>query len=276
MTEHAIRKVDDKRVADFIGLNDHKLRRKREQPGEDMAGFFIGEGVAVIERAIQAGHSLLTLIINERFNLSRFGNLPTEIDILRCGGEVLEAISGRPDLKDPIGSFRRPVETSLSSVIDNSEIVLLTESVHNPTNMGMIMRNAAAFGVDAVCVDSSSCDPLYRRAVRVSMGQVFAVPHVRVNTIPETLKILEEKGFQTVALTPDGKADELQLVLQRETGPIALIVGSEGPGLSTETLAAAQQNARIPMMENVDSLNVATAVAVALYAANNCRRNRYG
>lgn len=276
MTEHAIRKVDNKRVTDFIGLNDHKLRQKRERPGEDMAGFFIGEGVTVIERAMQAGHALLILIINEQFDLSRFGNLPADVEILRCGREVLEAISGRPDLKDPIGSFRRPVETSLSSVIDNSKTLLLTESVQNPTNMGMIMRNAAAFGVDAVCVDSSSCDPLYRRAVRVSMGQVFTVPHVRVNTIPETLEILEEKKFQTVALTPDKAADELQIVLQRETGPIALIVGSEGSGLSQEILDATQQHARIPMMDNVDSLNVATAVAVALYAVNNCRRSRYG
>ena len=108
------------------------------------------------------------------------------------------------------------------------------------------------------------------------MGQVFTVPHVRVNTIPETLEILEEKKFQTVALTPDKAADELQIVLQRETGPIALIVGSEGSGLSQEILDATQQHARIPMMDNVDSLNVATAVAVALYAVNNCRRSRYG
>jgi len=276
MIEYIIRKVNNERVADFIGLNDHKLRQRREESGGDMSGFFIGEGVTVIERAIESGHALLTLIVNEQFKLSRFRNLPDDLEVLRCGGEVLEAISGRPDLKDPIGSFRRPVISNLTSVIEGAEILLLTESVHNPTNMGMIMRNAAAFGVDVVCVDSSSCDPLYRRAVRVSMGQVFSVPHVRVDTIPETLDFLQAHGFLTVALTPNGKADELRSVLQRNAGPIALIVGSEGPGLSAETLDSTQEKARIPMKENVDSLNVATAVAVALYAVNDYRSSLHG
>ncbi|MEG3586654.1 MAG: RNA methyltransferase [Actinomycetota bacterium] len=276
MIEYIIRKVDNGRVADFIGLNDHKLRQRREESGGDMSGFFIGEGVTVIERAIESGHALLTLIVNEQFKLSQFKNLPDGLEVLRCGGEVLEAISGRPDLKDPIGSFRRPVISKLTSVIEGAEILLLTESVHNPTNMGMIMRNAAAFGVDAVCVDSSSCDPLYRRAVRVSMGQVFSVPHVRVDTIPATLDFLQAHGFLTVALTPNGKADELRSVLQRNAAPIALIVGSEGPGLSAETLDLTQEKARIPMKENVDSLNVATAVAVALYAVNDYRSSLHG
>ena len=271
MIEQRIVNANDERIADFVGLNDHQLRQKRERPDGDMAGFFIGEGVMVINRAVHAGHMLLTLVVSQKFDLSRFENLPEDLEVLRCDPEVLQAISGHPDLKDPIGLFLRPTTDNITAVIEHAEILLLTESVQNPTNMGMIMRNAAAFGVDAVCVDSSSCDPLYRRAVRVSMGQVFAVPHVRINTIPETITHLRELGFQTIALTPDRKADVLGTVLRRNTGPIALIVGSEGAGLSSETLNAVQEKALIPMRANVDSLNVATAAAVALYAVNDFR-----
>tara|TARA_B100000029_G_C17565052_1_gene954755 strand:+ start:235 stop:1053 length:819 start_codon:yes stop_codon:yes gene_type:complete len=266
MTEYIIESPDNEMVQDFIGLNDHHLRQSREQPGGDMAGYFIGEGVPVIDRALASGHRIVSLLVDQKFQLSRLSYLPAETPVLRCDAPVIEAIAGRSELKDPIGSFVRPEMVDLHSLLEETDIMVITEGVQNPTNMGMIMRNAAAFGVDAVCVDSSSCDPLYRRAVRVSMGQVFAVPHVRISTVPEIIRTLHQEGFDTVALAPTNIAVDLSVVLSQRSHRLALIVGSEGPGLSQRTLAAVKQVSRIPMMKNVDSLNVATAVAIALYA----------
>ena len=273
MREHKVVDANDDRILDFVGLNDHKLRQIRERPDGDMASFFIGEGVQVVNRALEANHHLVTLVMSENFNRSKFMKLPDGAEILRCSPLVLKAISGRPDLKDPIALFLRPPIPDFKAVIDQSNIVLLTENVQNPTNMGMIMRNAAAFGIDAVCVDATSCDPYYRRAVRVSMGQVFATPHVRVNSVLDTIEYLHRIGYVTVALTPNMDSKELSSALQGIKGPIAFIAGSEGMGLTTKVLDSASFKARIPMQANVDSLNVATAVAIALYAVNDLKES---
>ena len=147
---------------------------------------------------------------------------------------VLEAITGRPNLKDPIGTFRPP-QSTFEELTRKANLIVLTESVQNPTNMGMVMRNAAAFGVDAVLFDPSHVT-LYRRAVRVSMGQVFSVPHTQVPAVPEAIDALKEKGFLTIALTPDPKSQDLGVVLNETSRPIVLIIGSEGFGLSTNHL----------------------------------------
>ena len=145
---------------------------------------------------------------------------------------------------------------------------MITESVQNPTNMGMVMRNAAAFGVDAVLFDPQSCDPLYRRAVRVSMGQVFSVPHAQVPSVPKTVIDLRESGIQTIALTPNANAQELTSAISSLSLPLAFMIGSECYGLSDDSLSVSDCIALIPMQNNVDSLNVATSLAIALYAAN--------
>lgn len=273
MREYKVVDVNDERILDFVGLNDHKLRQIRERPDGDMASFFIGEGVQVINRALEVNHHLVTLVMSENFNRSKFMKLPDGTEILRCSPLVLKAISGRPDLKDPIALFLRPPIPDFKAVIDQSNIVLLTENVQNPTNMGMIMRNAAAFGIDAVCVDATSCDPYYRRAVRVSMGQVFATPHVRIDSVVDAIEYLHRIGYVTIALTPNMDSKELSSALQGIKGPIAFIAGSEGMGLTTKVLDSASFKARIPMQANVDSLNVATAVAVALYAVNDLKES---
>ena len=273
MREYKVVDANDDRILDFVGLNDHKLRQIRERPDGDMASFFIGEGVQVVKRALEAKHHLVSLVMSENFNLSKFIELPDGTEILRCSPLVLKAISGRPDLKDPIALFLRPPIPDFKTTIKQSNIVLLTENVQNPTNMGMIMRNAAAFGIDAVCVDATSCDPYYRRAVRVSMGQVFATPHVRIDSVLDAIAYLHRIGYVTVALTPRIDSKKLSLALQGIKGPIAFIAGSEGMGLTAEVLDSASVKARIPMQANVDSLNVATAVAIALYAVNDLKES---
>ncbi|MAU39305.1 MAG: rRNA methyltransferase [Actinobacteria bacterium] len=269
MNEFFITKPEDERVADFVGLSNHKLRRLREKDGGDMAPYFIGEGIIVINRALAVGHKLLTLIVSEKFDHSQITAVPQECNVFRCSPSVLEAITGRPNLKDPIATFLRPPQNKFEELTREAELIVLTESVQNPTNMGMVMRNAAAFGVDAVFFDPQSCDPLYRRAVRVSMGQVFSVPHTQVLSIPKAISALTGKGFLTIALTPDPKSENLSAILEETSQSIALIIGSEGFGLSTNSLTAADCTAQIPMHNNVDSLNVATSLAIALYAVQN-------
>jgi tRNA G18 (ribose-2'-O)-methylase SpoU len=267
MNEFYIDSPKDERIADFIGLSNHKLRQLREKEGGDMAPYFIGEGVIVIKRALIVGHELLNLIASEKFDHSQVEAISQDCNFYRCSPDVLEAITGRPNLKDPIATFRRPPQNDPDDITKGAKLIVLTESVQNPTNMGMVMRNAAAFGVDAVLFDPQSCDPLYRRAVRVSMGQVFSVPHAQIPTMPETITTLRRKGIQTVALTPDPKSPTLEATLKTSSQPLAFIIGSEGYGLTTNSLSAADCTARIPMHNNVDSLNVATSLAVALYAA---------
>ena len=269
MMEYSITNPEDERVADFIGLSNHKLRQLREKDGGDMAPYFIGEGIIVINRALTVEHKLLTLIVSEKFDHSQITTIPKGCNIFRCSPSVLEAITGRPNLKDPLGTFLRPPQSTFEELTHKANLIVLTESVQNPTNMGMVMRNAAAFGVDAVLFDPQSCDPLYRRAVRVSMGQVFSVPHTQVLSVTEAIDALKEKGFLTIALTPDPKSQNLGVVLNETSRPIVLIIGSEGFGLSTNSLTAADCSAKIPMHNNVDSLNVATSLAIALYAVQN-------
>ena len=255
MKEYFITNPEDKRVADFIGLSNHKLRQLREKDGGDMAPYFIGEGIIVINRALTVEHKLLTLIISEKFDHSQITTTPKGCNIFRCSPSVLEAITGRPNLKDPIGTFLRPPQSTFEELTRKANLI--------------VMRNAAAFGVDAVLFDPQSCDPFYRRAVRVSMGQVFSVPHTQVPSVPEAIDALKEKGFLTIALTPDPKSQDLGVVLNETSRPIVLIIGSEGFGLSTNSLTAADCTAKIPMHNNVDSLNVATSLAIALYTVQN-------
>ena len=268
MKESFISSPDDERVADFIGLSNHKLRQIREKEGGDMAPYFIGEGVIVINRALAVGHVILTLIVNEKFDQTQLAAIPKECNYYRCSPEVLEAITGRPNLKDPIATFLRPPQRDPLALVEEAKLTVITESVQNPTNMGMVMRNAAAFGVDAVLFDPQSCDPLYRRAVRVSMGQVFSVPHAQVPSVPKTVIDLRESGIQTIALTPNANAQKLTSAISSLSRPLAFMIGSEGYGLSDDSLSVADCIARIPMQNNVDSLNVATSLAIALYAAN--------
>lgn len=142
-------------------------------------------------------------------------------------------------------------------------LLVVTEGVNDHENLGALFRNAAAFGVAGVLLDPTSADPLYRRSIRVSMGHVLGVPFARLPDWPEGLGRLRDAGFAVVALTPTSGATPLAAVAP--SGPVAVLVGAEGPGLSAGALGAADVEARIPMAGDVDSLNVATAAAVALY-----------
>lgn len=265
MVRNALVDLGDPRLEPFLGLRDHTARRRREMPGGDMASLFMAEGDRVIMRGLDAGYQLQSVLVDAR----RRDPLPDQIasaDVLAASPEVLTAVCGRPKLRDPIATFVRPPPLHVGEILDASRTVAILEGVVNPTNVGVIVRCAAGLGVDAVLVDPTSCDPLYRRAVRVSMGDVFAIRHGRLEALPEGLDVVEAAGFRTVALTPDAGSVDITTVTRDALDRVAIVLGSEGPGLTVETLDRAHIRARIKMEPGVDSINVGSAAAVAFFA----------
>ena len=251
----------DPRIEVFLGLRDHHARQLREQPGGDMAGLFICEGDLVIERAVQHGFTLRSILLSAR----RTKPLPdafASADIFAANDEVLTTVTGRPELREPLACFVRPSLPAAADLLEEHRTFAILEGINNPNNLGVIMRNAAALGVDAVLLDPTCGDPLYRRAIRASMGQVFALPHARLGPLPDALTPMHAAGVDTIALTPRGELDLHDVAPGRR---VALLLGAEGPGLTDATLDAVTTRARIHMHNDVDSLNVAAAAAIAFH-----------
>ncbi len=255
---------DDDRMHVFTGLRDQQLRQLREAPGGDMAGVFIAEGDVVIGRALAAGHRLQSVIVEHQ------RDRPLEFDpgaapVYRMGEAVVQRIASHRRYRGAMACFERPSTASVAAVLDGVDTVLVTEGVNNPTNMGVIIRTAAALGVGALLVDPSSCDPLARRTNRVSMGAVFTVPHGRLDPLPDGLGVLEAAGFTTVAMTLADDSTSLASFDRALAPRVALLLGAEEPGLTPATQARAHHRLTIPMHHGVDSLNVATAAAIAMW-----------
>lgn len=258
----------DPRIAVFMGLRDHDLRRRREAPGGDMEGVFVAEGVLVAGRAQAAGYRATAAMVDR----SRSDPLPDgfapEVPVYRAGPAVIQQVTGYQTHRGALVAFARRPLPHPDAVLAGARRVAVTEAVVNPTNLGVILRSAAALGLDALLLDPGSCDPLYRRANRASMGEGFALPHARVPRLPEGLAPLRSAGFTVVALTPAPDAVDLHEAVER-FGPddrLALVLGSEGPGLTAATEAAADVRVRIPLAPGVDSLNVGVAAGIACYA----------
>jgi tRNA G18 (ribose-2'-O)-methylase SpoU len=253
----------DPRVADYVGLTD-AARRMRHEPE---AGFFIAEGEKVVARAASAGYPARSLLVSR----SRHAELDPALLSLGCpvhvaSFEVLRAVTGFHVHRGVLASFGRLPVPSAADVLAPARRVVVMEEVTNHTNLGAVFRSAAGLGMDAVLLGPRSCDPLYRRAVRVSMGQVFAVPYAFLDRWPEGLADLRDAGFRVLALTPAASATRLEDVRLADDDRAALVLGAEGPGLTEEAMAASDERVRIPMAAGVDSLNVAAAAAVACWA----------
>ena len=260
----------DERMLLFTGLRDQALRQLREAPGGDMEGIFIAEGDVVIQRAIDAGHMMHSVIVEAA------RTRPLEFDIgstplYRMGEPVVEEIASHRRYRGAMAAFHRPGLRPLAEVVANASTVIVTEGVNNPTNRGVMLRTAAALGVQALLVDPSSCDPLARRTCRVSMGAVFAVPHTRLPEFPDGLEALHQQGFSTIALTPDPTAQPLDSIRFEPGERVALLLGAEEPGLTAATQQRATHRASIPMHQGIDSLNVATAAAIAMWHVTRAR-----
>lgn len=261
----AVDNPDDARIADFVGLRDRDLRTRAAATGGASSSVFVAEGDPVVERALTSGATLVSLLVDATRTTPLPAGLPPNGVVYAASPEVVRAITGMGVHRGSIGVFERPADRAVSGVVADATALVAMECVTNPINMGVIVRTAAALGVDAMVIDRLSVDPYYRRASRVSMGEVFDFPFARTSRFPAGLAPLAEAGFELVALTPAPDAEPLGETRWAPDDKVALVLGAEGPGLTPETMAACHRRVRVPLAEDVDSLNVGAAAAIAFW-----------
>lgn len=256
-------------LSDYVALTDVELRRTRE-PAE---GLFIAEGEKVIRRAVEAGYPIRSVLLEEKW-LPGLADLLDRADVPAyvASRATLEAVTGYSVHRGALAAMTRLPLPPVLELAERSQRVVVLEDLVDHTNVGAVMRGAAGLGVDAVLVTPRCADPLYRRAVKVSMGAVFAVPWTRLVAWPGALEDLRDLGFSVLALTPAPDATPLADIPPELSERCALVLGTEGEGVSPGALAACDLRVRIPMAPGVDSLNVAAAAAVACYALGQSRR----
>jgi tRNA G18 (ribose-2'-O)-methylase SpoU len=251
----------DPRLEPFIGLTDAALRRRREEAG----AFFVAESVQVVQRLLARGQAVRAVVVTP----AAFARLAVDLERARpvpavylVERPVLAAVAGFDVHRGVLAAVARPPARDPDDVIAGAgRLLAVLEGVNDQENLGVIFRNAAGLGVGGVLLCPRCCDPLYRRTVRVSMGEVLAVPWARAAPWPAGLDAVRRAGYVLEALTP--AAD---LPIARRAGErVAVMLGSEGDGLSSAALAAADRRAAIPMQRGVDSLNVAAASAIAFH-----------
>jgi tRNA G18 (ribose-2'-O)-methylase SpoU len=250
----------DPRVADYAAVADSELGRRR--------GVFVAEGRLIVRRLIEGRlatvQSVLVSPTAHQELRSTFDRLDPTVPVYVCPAQFFRDITGFNIHRGCLALANRPVQLSASDVLGGACLVLLLESIANPDNVGGIFRNAAAFGADAVLLDAITCDPLYRKAIRTSMGASLCVPFARVDW-QACLAEVRAAGFSIVTLTPLEPAETLdRFAAARRTGRLALVLGNEGEGVSETTLAVTDHRVRIPTSGAVDSLNVAVAAGIAL------------
>jgi tRNA G18 (ribose-2'-O)-methylase SpoU len=252
----------DPRLADYVRLTDVHLRRSLEAP----SGLFVAEGEKVIRRAIGAGYPVRSLLITRdklAVHADLAGSCPGPVYLVEP--EVAEQVTGYRVHRGALASMERLPLPSVAEVTGSARRVVVLEDIVDHTNVGAIFRCVAALGFDAVVLAPRCADPLYRRSVRVSMGAVFSVPYARMAYWREGLGELRSAGFRLLALTPAPGAVPIGDARAGADGRLALLLGTEGDGLSARWRDQADVLVRIPMRREVDSLNVASAAAIACY-----------
>jgi tRNA G18 (ribose-2'-O)-methylase SpoU len=250
---------DDDRIAAFRSMRDPVVR--------DELGCFIAEGPDIVRQCIAARLEIVSALIDSRGEGSVIEfDAPTQI--WQATPNVIGRITGLGVHRGVLALVRRPTPFAPADVLSSARVIVALEAVENPVNVGLIARGAAALGADGLIVDATSGDPLYRRSVTASRGAVLGLPWARVEQqLGASLADRLWDGWTTVALTPTGRASRLDDVASSLAAGarIALLLGSEGPGLSDAAMQRAQHCARVPMHRNVDSLNVAVASGIALW-----------
>jgi tRNA G18 (ribose-2'-O)-methylase SpoU len=257
---HQITDPGDDRLGDYRALTDLELRTRWEPPN----GLFIAEGELVLRRALRAGYAPRSYLVDAK-RTAQLDDLPGDAPVYAATPEVLEQATGFHVHRGVLASFHRLPLLAADDVLATARRVAILEDVNNHTNIGAVFRGAAALGIDAVLLSPTCADPLYRRSVRVSMGEVFAVPYARLDPWPDGLDRVRAAGFTVLALTPAPDAVPMQHLSTEQRSRAALLLGAEGPGLSRHALAASDVPVRLPMRRGVDSLNVAAAAAVAFW-----------
>jgi tRNA G18 (ribose-2'-O)-methylase SpoU len=253
----------DPRLADYVALTDVELRKHREVT----EGLFVAEGERVVRRALTAGYAPRSVLLAPRW-LERMADVVEALDapVYLAPEDVLERVSGYRVHRGPLAAMHRPVLPEPDELLRGAGRVLVLEDVVDHTNVGAVFRTAAAFGLDAVLLSPRCADPLYRRAVKVSMGAVLTLPWTRLRDWYAAPDLLRGAGRSVLALTPAPDAVPLTDVPGTVLRHCALLLGTEGDGLSGHWQDAADLRVRIPIAPGVDSLNLAAAAAVACYA----------
>ncbi|WP_149361576.1 TrmH family RNA methyltransferase [Lolliginicoccus suaedae] len=251
---------DDPRVDDFRDLTT--ADRRPDRPGG--RGLAIGEGTIVVERMSQSRYAPTALLgVPRRYDELRDALATIDAPYYRASAETMAEVVGFHLNRGVLAIAPKPRPLDLDDVLRDARTIAVLEGIGDHENLGAIFRHAAALQVDAVVVGPRCSDPLYRRAIRVSMGHVLRVPHTTVDDWDALAGALGRHGFRTVALTPQPPAIALSAAI--DAPRIAFLLGAEGPGLSDHALRLADVRACIPMTPGVDSLNVATAGAIAFY-----------
>jgi tRNA G18 (ribose-2'-O)-methylase SpoU len=259
---------DDPRLADYVRLRDMSLRKSLEAEH----GIFIAEGEKVVRRAVEAGYPVRSLLMAPRWLegladvLARAG---AKVPCFVVDERVAEQVTGFHVHRGALASLHRLPVPTVAEVVRAARRIVVLEDVVDHTNVGAILRTAAALGIDAAVLSPRCADPLYRRSVKVAMGAVFSLPSARMADWYVGLEELRSAGFHVVALTPADDAVDLDSAVHRHDR-VALVLGSEGPGLSQRWMTSADVRARIPMAQGVDSLNVGAAAAIACYVLVSC------
>ena len=266
-----IDRLDDPRIASYARVGDPAWLHDR--------GLFVAEGRLVVRRLFELQrYAVESVLVAPAALQSLRDALPEAATVYVAEQHVLNSITGinfhrgclalahRPDVDDVVSPFSGGVDRVVSPFrgVSPGHHLIALEGIGNPDNVGGIFRNAAAFGVDAVLLDPASGDPLYRKAIRTSMGAALSLPFVRLEPWPDALKELADQGFRVLALTPRAGATTLDEIAQRPPDRWVLLAGAEGPGLSDAALATAEVHIRIPTTAAIDSLNVTVAVGIAL------------
>ncbi|MEP6660249.1 MAG: RNA methyltransferase [Acidimicrobiales bacterium] len=251
---------DDPRVALYRSLPDAELRRSVESEN----GIFIAEGKIVVRRLLASGYQTRSVLVAP----NRVEALADVLTALECpvyvaASPVLDAIAGFPIHRGVLACADRPPDLLVAAVANGARRLAVLEEISDHENLGALARSAAAFGIDALVLSPGCCDPLSRRALRVSMGTLLALPFARSRAWPADLAALAGMGFARWGLTPSTDACPIELLGVPER--IAVVLGAEGPGLSAAVLECVDRRVRITTSSSVDSLNVAAAAAIAFH-----------
>lgn len=261
---------DDPRVATFTHLTDMDLRHRMEQD----LGLFMAEGHLVIERCVQQGLTLQLVLTSARW-LSRLEPLlaTSDVTVYTADEALLREITGFRVHRGALATVQRPPEITPEDVLARPGDILVLEDLVDPTNVGLAVRSAIVQGITSAILSPACADPLYRRAVKASMGAVLRCHWARSRDWPSTLAQIAQQR-ELVALTPQGSDDLAAAMIDSRGRGVAILLGSEGPGLSDQALRNASRRAAIPMEQSGDSLNVAAATAVACFVRAQARTMR--
>jgi len=257
---YEISSIQDPRVAAFATMTETQLRNRLNAE----QGLFIAESPKVIRVALQAGYEPMALLCEQRHiegDAADIIKAHPEMPVYTGSRDLLSQLTGYTLTRGVLCAMRRKPEPRFEDILKDAHRVCIIDSVCDTTNIGAIFRSAAALGIDAVLLTRSSCDPLNRRSIRVSMGTVFLVPWTWLNNYQQ----LHDLGFKTAAMALTDKSISLSDPILKQQHRLAIIMGTEGEGLPQKTIEDADYTVRIPMYHQVDSLNVAAAAAVAFW-----------